>query len=94
MTKWIAKINENDELFGEEILLGITGGETGFEIILSNGDDSDVEDLVRRHVRIFAFVLKDCQSCEKTERNENAVPMNIQSADLKCDAVHDYGSVC
>lgn len=59
-----------------------------------NGDDSDVEDLVRRHVRIFAFVLKDCQSCEKTERNENAVPMNIQSADLKCDAVHDYGSVC
>ena len=42
MTKWIAKINENDELFGEEILLGITGGETGFEIILSNGDDSDV----------------------------------------------------
>ena len=30
----------------------------------------------------------------KTERNENAVPMNIQSADLKCDAVHDYGSVC
>ncbi len=42
MTKWIAKINENDELFGEEILLGVEGGETGFEIVLSNGDDSDV----------------------------------------------------
>ena len=42
MTKWIAKINENDEFFGEEILLGIEGGETGFEVVMSNGDDSDV----------------------------------------------------
>ena len=46
------------------------------------------------HVGNFSDPLEDCQSCEKTERNENAVPMNTQSADLKCDAVHDYGSVC
>ena len=35
MTKWIAKINENDEFFGEEILLGIEGGETGFEVVIA-----------------------------------------------------------
>lgn len=40
--KWIAKINEYDESYGDEILLGITGGETGFEIVLSNDEDSDV----------------------------------------------------
>lgn len=40
--KWIAKINEYDESFGEEILLGIAGGETGFEIVMSNDEDSDV----------------------------------------------------
>ncbi len=42
MTKWIAKINENDDAFGDEILMGIAGGETGFEVILSNEDDSGV----------------------------------------------------
>ena len=42
MRKWIAKINENDESYGDEILLGIQGGATGFEIVLSNEDDSDV----------------------------------------------------
>lgn len=42
MTKWIAKINENDEMFGDEILLGIAGGLEGFDVIMSNGDDSDV----------------------------------------------------
>lgn len=40
--KWIAKINEYDDSFGEEILMGIAGGETGFEIIMSSGEDSDV----------------------------------------------------
>lgn len=40
--KWIAKINEYDESFGEEILLGIAGGEAGFEIVMSNDEDSDV----------------------------------------------------
>ncbi len=42
MRKWIAKINENDESYGDEILLGIQGGAAGFEIVLSNEDDSDV----------------------------------------------------
>ncbi len=42
MTKWIAKFNEEDSAFGEEILLGIAGGEYGFEVILSNEDDSGV----------------------------------------------------
>ncbi len=40
--KWIAKINEYDESYGDEILLGIAGGETGFEIVMSNDEDSDV----------------------------------------------------
>lgn len=40
--KWIAKINEYDDSFGDEILLGIAGGETGFEVIMSNDEDSDV----------------------------------------------------
>lgn len=40
--RWIAKINEYDASYGDEILLGITGGETGFEVILSNEEDSDV----------------------------------------------------
>lgn len=40
--KWIAKINEYDESYGEEILLGIAGGEAGFEIVMSNDEDSDV----------------------------------------------------
>ncbi len=40
--KWIAKINEYDDSFGDEILLGIAGGETGFEVVLSNDEDSDV----------------------------------------------------
>ena len=40
MTRWVAKFNENDDYFGDEILLGVTGGEYGFEIILSNEDDS------------------------------------------------------
>jgi hypothetical protein len=38
----MAKINENDDSFGDEILIGVAGGETGFEIILSNEDDSGV----------------------------------------------------
>lgn len=42
MAKWIAKINENDDSFGDEIFMAIAGGETGFEIILSNEDDSGV----------------------------------------------------
>lgn len=42
MAKWIAKINENDDMFGDEILMAIAGGETGFEVILSNEDDSGV----------------------------------------------------
>ena len=42
VTRWIAKINENDSFLGEEILLGVAGGESGFEVILSNEDDSDV----------------------------------------------------
>lgn len=42
MRRWIAKINEEDYAFGEEILLGIQGGEAGFEVILSNDDDSGV----------------------------------------------------
>ena len=42
MTKWVAKINEEDSDFGEEILLGISGGEYGFEVVLSNEDDSGV----------------------------------------------------
>lgn len=40
--RWIAKINEYDDSFGEEILMAICGGEAGFEVIMSNGDDSDV----------------------------------------------------
>lgn len=40
--KWIAKINEYDESYGDEILLGISGGEAGFEIVMSNDEDSDV----------------------------------------------------
>jgi len=40
--KWIAKINENDDFFGDEILMGVAGGEYGFEVVLSNGDDSGV----------------------------------------------------
>ncbi len=40
--KWIAKINEYDDSYGEEIFLGISGGEAGFEVTMSNGDDSDV----------------------------------------------------
>ncbi len=42
MQKWIAKINENDDIFGDEILMGIQGGEAGFEVVLSNEEDSDV----------------------------------------------------
>lgn len=42
MRKWIAKINENDDSYGDEILIGVAGGETGFEIVLSNEDDSGV----------------------------------------------------
>jgi hypothetical protein len=42
MRRWIAKINENDDSFGDEILIGVAGGETGFEIVLSNEDDSGV----------------------------------------------------
>lgn len=42
MTKWIAKINENDDFYGDEIRLGVVGGEDGFDIIMSNGDESDV----------------------------------------------------
>ena len=42
MTKWVAKFNENDDLFGEEVLCAIAGSEYGYEVILSNGDDSDV----------------------------------------------------
>lgn len=42
MARWIAKINEDDEFFGEEILLGIAGGEAGFEVILSTEEDSGV----------------------------------------------------
>lgn len=40
--KWIARINEYDESYGDEILLGIAGGEAGFEIVMSNDEDSDV----------------------------------------------------
>ncbi|MDD6024612.1 MAG: hypothetical protein PUC06_10325 [Oscillospiraceae bacterium] len=40
--KWIAKINEGDSSFGDEIYLAIVGGESGFEIVMSNEDDSDV----------------------------------------------------
>lgn len=40
MEKWVAKINENDDYFGEEIFLGVAGGEYGFEIILSTEEDS------------------------------------------------------
>lgn len=40
MTKWVARIKENDDYFGEEIYLGVAGGEYGFEVILSNEDDS------------------------------------------------------
>ncbi len=42
MAKWIAKINENDDSFGDEIFMAIAGGEAGFEVILSNEDDSGV----------------------------------------------------
>jgi hypothetical protein len=42
MRRWLAKINENDDSYGDEILIGVAGGETGFEIILSNEDDSGV----------------------------------------------------
>lgn len=50
MKKWIAKINENDDVFGGEILIGIAGGETGFEIILSNDERfwRDARDIRRR----------------------------------------------
>ena len=40
--KWIAKINEYDDSFGEEILLGVDGGELGFEVVLSNDEESGV----------------------------------------------------
>ena len=40
MTRWIAKINENDDFFGEEIYIGVASGEYGFEIILSTEEDS------------------------------------------------------
>ena len=42
MCRWVAKINEGDDAFGEEILIGITGGEAGYEVVLSNEEDSDV----------------------------------------------------
>ena len=42
MAKWIAKIRENDDFYGEEIRLGIAGGEDGFDIIMSNDEDSGV----------------------------------------------------
>ena len=42
MSKWIAKINEDDSFYGDEILLGIEGGEAGFEVVMSNEEDSDV----------------------------------------------------
>ena len=59
-----------------------------------DGDDSNVEDLVRRHVRIFSFILQDDQCGEKTQRDENAVPVNTQAADVKCDAVHVVIPLC
>lgn len=40
--KWIAKIKEYDDSFGDEILMAIVGGEAGFEVIMSSGEDSDV----------------------------------------------------
>ena len=40
--KWIAKIREYDNSFGDEILLAIAGGEAGFEVVMSSGDDADV----------------------------------------------------
>lgn len=40
--KWIAKINEYDNAYGEEILLGVDGGELGFEVVLSNDEESGV----------------------------------------------------
>ena len=42
MAKWIAKINEYDDSYGEEIYLSIVGGEAGFEVIMSNEEDSGV----------------------------------------------------
>ena len=42
MAKWIAKVHENDDFYGEEIRLGIAGGEDGFDIIMSNDEDSGV----------------------------------------------------
>lgn len=68
--------------------------DTGSDDAADNGNDPDIEYLVGRHIRISAFALKNDQRGEKTERNENAIPVNTQFADLKCDAVHDYGSVC
>ena len=42
MEKWVAKFNENDDPFGEEIYIGIAGGEYGYDAFLSNDEDSDV----------------------------------------------------
>ncbi len=42
MERWVAKINEDDDFYGDEIQLGIVGSEDGFDIIMSNEDDSGV----------------------------------------------------
>ena len=64
MTKWLAKFHENDEYFGEEIFLGITGGEYGFEVILSNEDDSGL--LPEDSVEGAREALEDYYGCYDT----------------------------
>ena len=58
-----------------------------------NGNDPDVENLIRRHARVSALALKHDQRGQKPQGDENSIPVNAQSADLKSDAVHDSASI-
>lgn len=42
MRRWIAKYNENDEPWGEEIRLSIEGTEFGFVGMAENGEELDL----------------------------------------------------
>ena len=42
MRHWIAKYNENDDHFGEEIRLSIEGTEFGFVGVAENGEELDL----------------------------------------------------
>ena len=64
MTKWLAKINEYDDPFGDEILMGVAGGEYGFEVILSTEEDSGILPSYTEEEAIES--LEDYYSCYST----------------------------